>query len=394
MIIHSSSVSPVPTHQYLQRTLQYVLYLYCFMLVMQLPLILLEVPVNLTKVTVWLLYLLALSALLKRRNNLAQPRIKSGLFLLYFSYLVIAIKLWPAVTNTHYFLLLSLVIAGFVFTRQERNIQHTMVAIALLLYVFISTFLYVNNELYTLIQFCNDITLGVICLVIYRVFQHVTLLRWQHLRSAHTNSVNTLSRFVPNEPDKPDLLWPLGVTRKFDCVTVLFADLAGYTQINRCEGDDKTLAMMKALFRRIDQRLARYGLEKIKTNGDQYIAIGPLQGKDHLNCQVVMDFALELHQLISRLSRRSPIPFQLRIGIATGPLSAGMIGSQRPQFDVWGQTVNLAAYLEQTCTSAAIRCCANTAALLNLDTTSSYHALRSHKHPQTKGCYEFSPSAH
>ena len=138
MIIHSSSVSPVPTHQYLQRTLQYVLYLYCFMLVMQLPLILLEVPVNLTKVTVWLLYLLALSALLKRRNNLAQPRIKSGLFLLYFSYLVIAVKLWPAVTNTHYFLLLSLVIAGFVFTRQERNIQHTMVAIALLLYVFIT----------------------------------------------------------------------------------------------------------------------------------------------------------------------------------------------------------------------------------------------------------------
>ena len=129
------------------------------MLVMQLPLILLEVPVNLTKVTVWLLYLLALKALLKRRNNLAQPRIKSGLFLLYFSYLVIAIKLWPAVTNTHYFLLLSLVIAGFVFTRQERNIQHTMVAIGLLLYVFISTFLYVNNELYTLIQFCNDICL-------------------------------------------------------------------------------------------------------------------------------------------------------------------------------------------------------------------------------------------
>ena len=113
MIIHSSSVSPVPTHQYLQRTLQYVLYLYCFMLVMQLPLILLEVPVNLTKVTVWLLYLLALSALLKRRNNLAQPRIKSGLFLLYFSYLVIAIKLWPAVTNTHYFLLLSMTSTSF-----------------------------------------------------------------------------------------------------------------------------------------------------------------------------------------------------------------------------------------------------------------------------------------
>lgn len=314
---------------------------------------------------------------------------KTGLFMLYFSYLSIAVWLWPNVSNTHYFLLVSLVIAGFVFTQQERTIQFIIVATATLTYAVISTSQYLNQPGNQLVQYCNDLTLCAICVVIYIVFQRMALLRWRKLKSAHTQSVSVLSKLLPCEPGKPEHFWPLGVTRKYDCVTVLFADLAGYTQINRESGDDKTLTFIKALFHRIDQRAAYYNLEKIKTNGDQYIAISSLASSNQQqNCEAVLNFAIAIHKLINKLARRSDLSFQLRIGIATGPVHAGMLGEQRPQFDVWGQTVNLAAFLEQTCSHSGIRFCSQTAKLLGNDTEDTFRALTSKKHPDVTGCYE------
>lgn len=392
MISSFSAKSPESTGYYLQHILKLVLHLYCVMLALQLPLILFESPVNHLKIAVWCAYLIALTLLVKQRGDLTTTKAKTGLFLLYYSYLAFAVALWPQVNNSHYFLLLSLVIAGFVFTRHERFVQHSLVATASLLYAVISTLQFVKIPNSGLIQYCNDLTLGAICICIYVVFQRMALRRWQKLRTAHIQSVSVLTKLLPNEPHKPDSLWPLGVTRKYSCVTVLFADLAGYTHINRLQGDDNTLKLMKTLFDRIDQRAQDYGLEKIKTNGDQYIAIGSLSSPDRQqNCSAVMNFAIALHQLINNLAQRSKLPFQLRIGIATGPVNAGILGSQRPQFDVWGQTVNLAAFLEQSCSQASIRYCTQTEALLDTPVNQVFHRLHSPKHPGINGCYECSP---
>lgn len=389
MISHSSFIPSDTTLQYLQRTLRLVLYLYCVMLAFQLPLILLETPVSLLKLTIWLAYLVSLSLLVNQRRNLARTNVKAGLFVLYFSYLCIAAWLWPDVSNTHYFLLVSLVIAGFVFTQQERNTQYTVVATAIFTYTVISTSQYLHKPGNQLVQYCNDLTLGAICVVIYIAFQRMALLRWKKLKFAHSQSVSVLSKLLPCEPEKPERFWPLGVTRKYPCVTVLFADLAGYTRINRESGDDKTLTFMKALFQRLDLRASHYGLEKIKTNGDQYIAISTLTSTNHQqNCKAVLNFAISIHKLINRLARRSDMPFQLRIGIATGPVHAGMLGEQRPQFDVWGQTVNLAAFLEQTCSHSGIRYCSRTARLLGIETQDTFRSLSSKKHPDVTSCHE------
>ena len=145
MISHSSVIPSDTTLQYLQRTLRLVLYLYCVMLAFQLPLILLETPVSLLKLIIWLVYLVALSLLVNQRRNLTRTNVKTGLFVLYFSYLCIAVWLWPDVSNTHYFLLVSLVIAGFVFTQQERNAQYAVVATATLTYAVISTSQYLHK---------------------------------------------------------------------------------------------------------------------------------------------------------------------------------------------------------------------------------------------------------
>ena len=128
--------------------------------------------------------------------------------------------------------------------------------------------------------------------------------------------------------------------------SVLFTDLVGFTPLARELGAERTVALLDDIITEFDDIAATHGVEKIKTIGDGYMAVAGVTSPlpDHHECLVRM--ALELPGVIENLSQMRGIELQIRIGIASGPVMAGVIGTDRFSYDVWGETVNLASRLE------------------------------------------------
>jgi adenylate cyclase len=128
--------------------------------------------------------------------------------------------------------------------------------------------------------------------------------------------------------------------------SVLFSDLVGFTGLAQQLGVTRTVALLDAIVTEFDRLAAAHGVEKIKTIGDGYLAVAGVSRPqpDHLNR--LARLALALPKLVERLSAAHGVDLKIRIGIASGPLMAGVIGADKFSYDVWGETVNLAARLE------------------------------------------------
>ncbi len=134
----------------------------------------------------------------------------------------------------------------------------------------------------------------------------------------------------------------------YDDVTVLFADVVGFTPFAAHETPARIVAVLNELFDRFDTLAERHGLEKIKTIGDAYMVVAgaPEPRADH--AAVIVDMALAMHA-VARWTVPSPgRPLRLRIGIASGPAVAGVIGHRKFSYDLWGHAVNLASRMEST----------------------------------------------
>jgi adenylate cyclase len=131
-------------------------------------------------------------------------------------------------------------------------------------------------------------------------------------------------------------------------VTVLIADLVGFTTLSAHIGPEQIVQLLNEIFSAFDLLAEKHGLEKIKTIGDAYMVAGGISnaGADHAEASA--ELALEMQEEIVRLNNEYDTSIRLRIGICTGPVVAGVIGRKRFAYDLWGETVNLACHLEAT----------------------------------------------
>jgi class 3 adenylate cyclase/CheY-like chemotaxis protein len=129
-------------------------------------------------------------------------------------------------------------------------------------------------------------------------------------------------------------------------VTVLVADLVGFTTLAAHIGPDQVVYLLNEIFSGFDVLAEKHGLEKIKTIGDAYMAAGglPLPRPDH--AEAIADLALDLMAEIDKFNSAYNTSIHLRIGISTGSVIAGVIGLWKFTYDLWGDTVNLACRLE------------------------------------------------
>ena len=134
------------------------------------------------------------------------------------------------------------------------------------------------------------------------------------------------------------------IADRYEAVSVLFADIVGFTPLSASMSADELVAMLDGLFARLDEMTQRRGLEKIRTIGDAYmVAAGvPTPRVDHAT--VLVDLGLEMLQAAEHGSGGRPL--QLRVGISSGPAVAGVIGRTKFQYDIWGDTVNTASRME------------------------------------------------
>lgn len=132
-----------------------------------------------------------------------------------------------------------------------------------------------------------------------------------------------------------------------DDVTILFADIAGFTESAASATPDQVVSMLNEIFSRLDDLAVKHGVEKVKTIGDAYMAASGLSIPVS-DPTAVIEFALDLQEAVAGMSWPNGEPVRFRVGIHTGPAVAGVIGRDRLIYDLWGDAVNMAARMETT----------------------------------------------
>ena len=136
------------------------------------------------------------------------------------------------------------------------------------------------------------------------------------------------------------------IADNFAEATVLFGDLVGFAAIAAETPATELVSRLNAIFSAFDEAVAELGLEKIKTIGDAYMAVGgvPVPRPDH--AEAVAELALRMLQEVARFNARAGTTVQVRIGVDVGPVVAGIIGRHKYAYDLWGNAVNVASRME------------------------------------------------
>jgi class 3 adenylate cyclase len=141
----------------------------------------------------------------------------------------------------------------------------------------------------------------------------------------------------------------------FGEVTVLFADVVGFTAFSSHTPATELVSLLNDLFSRFDAASQRHGIEKIKTIGDCYMAVCGLPAPRADHARVMVEMALDMEREVAHFNQDRGLNLQLRIGLNSGPVVAGVIGSIKFIYDLWGDTVNLASRMESTGVPGAIQ---------------------------------------
>jgi class 3 adenylate cyclase len=137
-------------------------------------------------------------------------------------------------------------------------------------------------------------------------------------------------------------------------VTVLFADIVGFTALAGRISAQRLLLLLNTLFSRFDDLAAQCGLEKIKTVGDAYMAAAGIGDGGRNQQERAVRMALAQRECAAAVSRELGLEVRLRIGIHSGPVVSGVVGSRRYAFDIWGETVNVASRLQTAAPAGGI----------------------------------------
>ncbi len=135
------------------------------------------------------------------------------------------------------------------------------------------------------------------------------------------------------------------IADSFDNVTILFADIVGFTRYASNMTPNELVAMLDEIFSEFDALADKYGVEKIKTIGDSYLAVGGLPLPDENHCRNIAEMALEMNRVIKE-KYTTKYKLTLRMGIHTGHAVAGVIGNKKFAYDIWGDCVNIASRFE------------------------------------------------
>ena len=137
--------------------------------------------------------------------------------------------------------------------------------------------------------------------------------------------------------------------------TILFADLVGFTQLTKRLSPGHLVEILGHLFTRLDEIAEAKGIEKVKTIGDNYMAVSGVRNASSASAEAMAEFAIEALNAIDAYAKENDLPLKFRVGIATGAVVSGVISTKVPIFDLWGETVNLASRLESEGIEGAIQ---------------------------------------
>ena len=163
--------------------------------------------------------------------------------------------------------------------------------------------------------------------------------------------------------------------KKYDAVTVLFTDFKGFTSYSEKLSPEALVETISFYFSKFDAIIEKYGLEKIKTIGDAYMCAGGLYYSKEDHAHRMVTAAFEIAAFVEETKKdvaASDLTFDIRIGINTGPVVAGVVGTKKFAYDIWGDAVNVASRMESMSEPGRINISENTYALIKEDAECEY----------------------
>jgi adenylate cyclase len=175
--------------------------------------------------------------------------------------------------------------------------------------------------------------------------------------------LNILPKSIANRLKDNDMR----IADSHESVTILFADIVGFTKLTASMSPADLVDLLSQLFSRFDQLADKYGLEKIKTIGDGYMVVGgaPMSLEGHAS--IIAKLALEMQQELADFNTLTGQNLQMRVGISSGAVVAGVIGTSKFAYDIWGDPVNMASRMEQTAMPDSIQVSEATYKLIKKD---------------------------
>jgi class 3 adenylate cyclase len=139
---------------------------------------------------------------------------------------------------------------------------------------------------------------------------------------------------------------PTTIADSFHAVTVLFADIVGFTELSSRTSPAELVELLNQIFCLFDELAEIHSIEKIKTIGDAYMAVAGLPNYRSDHAVAIANMALDMQKSVVKFNKLNNLSFQIRVGISTGPVVAGVIGLKKFAYDLWGDTVNTASRME------------------------------------------------
>lgn len=195
------------------------------------------------------------------------------------------------------------------------------------------------------------------------------------LQHEYRRSEDLLKNILPGDVAARLKNGPQTIADNYTNVTLLFADIVGFTWLANSLPADEVVKLLNQVFSRFDSLVEQQGLEKIKTIGDEYmLAAGiPAPRANHAHAAAVV--ALKMFDTIELLNREQRHKLSLRVGMHSGEVVAGVIGSRKLSYDVWGDTVNIASRMQSQGVSGRIQVTEATYQLLKNDFKFKYRGI-------------------
>ena len=191
-------------------------------------------------------------------------------------------------------------------------------------------------------------SLFLLALGLYRRYKYISRTN-AIIKEEQTRSENLLLNILPAETAEELKKYGKVKAKKFESVTVLFTDFKDFSAISERVDPEILVKSVDYYFSKFDEIVGNFAIEKIKTVGDAYLCAAGLHDKSHFHAEKILKAAISILDVINSPKPKDILDFQIRIGVHTGPVVAGVVGSRKFAYDIWGDTVNIAARLESSC---------------------------------------------
>jgi len=188
--------------------------------------------------------------------------------------------------------------------------------------------------------------------ILYENLENKVAERTKQLEQEKEKSDKLLLNILPSETAEELKTKGITTPKKFEKVTVMFTDFKGFTQLSEKLTPEALVKELDTCFSAFDHIIEKHNLEKIKTIGDAYMCVGGLPVANSTHASDAVKAALEINEFMNQhyehAMQNGKPAFQIRIGLHTGPVIAGVVGAKKFVYDIWGDTVNTASRMESS----------------------------------------------